>query len=261
VIEDEIVKNIVERGQEALQLIDKGFETILILTGSRDEYEVPSEADLERHAKDRFEELSDFLKRVPFTIEHAKAALQRVNAGLPPNNPKNQQFKDSAIWEAVLELAHSYTVHFVSEDRGFSENRDLTKGLARNLQADCDAIGARVYLHTDLSSCLNSLKKEMPPLNKEDLTTRIAREVNNDLRMFAADKEFELGQLKNYAISGFATEKLNVLALSFELIYEAYDLSQIEYITGTPDSLTAKGNCTFADVTKALSDVRLESLE
>jgi hypothetical protein len=118
-----------------------------------------------------------------------------------------------------------------------------------------------VYLHTDLSSCLNSLKKEMPPLNKEDLTTRIAREVNNDLRMFAADKEFELGQLKNYAISGFATEKLNVLALSFELIYEAYDLSQIEYITGTPDSLTAKGNCTFADVTKALSDVRLESLE
>jgi len=61
--------------------------------------------------------------RVPFTLEHAKAALEMVDARMPPNGEKNQQFKDSAIWQAVLALSSDYRVHLVTNDRAFLLNR------------------------------------------------------------------------------------------------------------------------------------------
>jgi hypothetical protein len=71
------------------------------------------------------------------SIEHARAALRRVNEETPPNGSKNQQFKDSAIWEAVLELAANHRVHFVTKDTGFYEGRDLKRGLAKQLSYEC----------------------------------------------------------------------------------------------------------------------------
>ena len=119
-----------------------------------------------------------------------------------------------------------------------------------------------MQIYTDLPSCLDSLKKDVPPLDKRDLATRLDHEITSDLLKFASDKEFELGaQLRNFSVSGFVTEEINMLALSFELTYEAYDLSQDERTVSATDLLIVKGNCTFNDATKALADVRLESFE
>src|SRR5687767_1960869 len=109
-----------------------------MLMGSADDYQVPSEAEFEESAKSRLQELNSLLRRVPFTLEHAKSALKRVNDETPPNGPKNQQFKDSAIWEAVIELSETYPVHFVTEDKGFFEGREIRRGLAQALKAECE---------------------------------------------------------------------------------------------------------------------------
>jgi hypothetical protein len=63
-------------------------------------------------------------------------ALERVNAEAAPNGPKNQQMKDSLLWEACLSLAADYRVFFVTGDKAFYVDRDVRKGLAANLAAE-----------------------------------------------------------------------------------------------------------------------------
>ena len=114
------------------------------------------------------------LVRVPFTFEHAKAALNMVIAKSPPNMPRDQQFKDSAIWQAVLTLSRDYTVRLLSNDRGFLVDRsDPTKGLAANLLEDSRRAGATITVHCDLPSCLKAITCDVSSFDQARLVSLI----------------------------------------------------------------------------------------
>jgi hypothetical protein len=123
IIEEELTRNIVENGLKAIEQINKGFKSIEVIMGFRDSYEVPNKAQLEAAVKERLTDLEDVIIRIFFTFEHAKSALRRINEKTQPNGDNNQQFKDSAIWEAILELSDSYTIYFISDDNAFFKNR------------------------------------------------------------------------------------------------------------------------------------------
>jgi hypothetical protein len=106
IIEEELIKHTLKSGLEAVGNINKEFKTIEAIMGSS-HYTVPDKAKLEAVIKERLTDLDDLFIRVPFTLEHAKLALRRVFEGTPPNGLKNQQFKDSAIWEAILTISDS----------------------------------------------------------------------------------------------------------------------------------------------------------
>jgi hypothetical protein len=261
VLEDEVIKNIVKMGREKVNAIQSNYEFIFVLIGSRDDYQVPSESDFESSARSRLQELNDLLTRVPFTIEHAKSALRRVNEESPPNASKNQQFKDSAVWEAVLELSRSYNIHFVTDDRNFFESKDPNKGLAQNLKEDCASLGALVFSYNDLSSFLTSFKELAPPLDDKELVTIIDSKIRDEINEFGNLKEFSIGQLIDFSVSAFLTEKRDILALQFEHIYEALDTSLIDYVSTPTDSVKANGDCLYDLSSKIVSDVRLTGLE
>src|SRR5207253_7590318 len=107
--------------------------------------------ELEKAVEERFREMESFLARVSFSLEHAKSALNMVNLELPPNSLKNQQFKDSAIWQSLLELSRAFDVFFVTGDKGFFAGRDPKNGLADNLQSDCQRVGGRIVAFHELS--------------------------------------------------------------------------------------------------------------
>src|SRR5207249_10623075 len=93
----------------------------------------PTKRDLEGIVDARIAELRPILKPVPFTFEHARAALAMVYAGVPPNGKKDQQFKDCAIWQAVLTLSPDHAVHFITNDRAVLRDKDnRSQGLAPN---------------------------------------------------------------------------------------------------------------------------------
>jgi len=144
VISDEILKQLTKAGQEAADLVRRGFGILEKLVGSRSAYELPGAEQIHQSIMEQFKEIAPFLHTVPFTLEHAKAALSRVNGETPPNGPKNQQFKDSAIWEAILELAQTFRVYFVTSDKGFFEGKDPRKGLAAILQRETGEKGVTV---------------------------------------------------------------------------------------------------------------------
>jgi len=138
VVERELKKQVVLHGIEASQELEKWSRIVSTLMDSLHLPDLPTSEALERKVNERLEELAPILVRVPFTPEHASAALDMVIEELPPNRPRNQQFKDSAIWQAVLNLASEYSLHFVTNDRGFLLDRnDPAKGLTDNLLEDC----------------------------------------------------------------------------------------------------------------------------
>jgi predicted nucleic acid-binding protein len=259
VVEMELVKHTVRAGKESVDAIMAGVSRLSRLTGSVGDYShlLQTEDSLEAAARQRLEALDHLIVRVPFTLEHARSALKRVMDGTPPNGIDNQQYKDSAIWEAVLELSRDRAVHFVTGDRGFFAERNLKRGLARNLKQEADAVGGGITAHPDLRSYLEAFKEDVPPLDPGELAAAAGRALTEDLRRIAADQEFELADLTNYNVSTFVTERAKVLAMSFELTYEA-SVVLPEGGPPVPASLVVTGECSFDILQKFVFDARLD---
>ncbi len=262
VVEMELVKHTVSEGKKSVEAIRAGVSRLSQLTGSVGDYShlLHTDDSLKAAAKQRLEVLEHLVERVPFTLDHARSALGRVMDETPPNRHKDQQYKDSAIWEAVLELSRERNVHLVTGDKGFFANRDPKKGLAHNLKQEADAVGGGIIAHPDLRSCLEALKENVPRLDPGELADAVDHAVIEDLRKIAADHEFELGNLTDSNVSTFLTERMNVLATSFELMHEASFASP----DGGPPvdaTLVATGECSFDVLRKTASDARLDRAE
>jgi hypothetical protein len=259
IVEAEIIKHTVKDGIRAAARIRENLEKVKMLVGWVDDFAVPTDEMFKASAEERLRELEDLLKRVPFDFEQLEAALQRVMNETPPNGPNNQQYKDSVIWESVLELSRDYTVHFVTEDKDFFEEGNPNKGLASNLEEDCIVNGREVFVHYRLESYLKSLREAVPPLDRQRLRDQIERALIRDLRQFATDKDFELNTLVDAPISAFLTENMYVLALSFELVHRAsVVLKSGEEIAA---KLITRGECSYNLRDKAVSDVRKDSIQ
>jgi hypothetical protein len=158
IIEDEVIKHIIKVGQDAIQQINSNFKKIEIIMGSRSIYDLPTENQIELVTRERFTELNHLIVRIPFTLEQAKGAIKRVNECSQPNGEKNQQFKDSVIWEAILTIINNYTVYFITKDNAFYKDRKADHGkLAANLLNDCQKLGGFVHIYKDIQSCLENI--------------------------------------------------------------------------------------------------------
>ena len=261
VVEREIIKQLVLTGLRANEVIKEGYDSIGQLTGSVRKYWLPTEDELKNHIVGRLNELDKLFQRVPFTLDHAKSALDRVNSGLPPNGPKNQQFKDSAIWEAILDLSRSYKIHFVTEDNGFFKGREPKKGLAENLLRDCAEIGAEVTAYNDLSPCLELILEKAPPLDHEEIALAIDRVVNSDLSNRVTRKGFELGEMSDKEISHFPTANFDLASVKFKLTYKLSDVSQAKESERIEASLFVIGDCSYDVSRRTALDILLDSVE
>lgn len=261
IIEDEVIKHTIRVGREAIEKINSNFKTIEILMGGRSSYDLPDESQLENVARERFTELDPLIIRIPFTFDHAKSALRRINEKFPPND-KDQQFKDSAIWEAILTLLNSYTVYFITNDNAFYKSRSADNGkLADNLLEDCRKIGGDVFIYKDVNSCLKVLRENVPPLDERSMIQTIDNIINPKLvRERILETGFEIVSLAIdlSSVSAFLTETMGKLALSFEIKYNLYDVQNIGEYERKEAILTAAGDCLYEPDTNIISDVRMD---
>jgi hypothetical protein len=261
VVEREILKHMVRLGLEANKQIQSGLDTIRQITGSVRPYSLPTELHLEQGVRDRLTELEKLLLRVPLTPDHAKLALERVISGLPPNSEKNQQCKDSALWEAILEVSRSHTIHFITKDHGFFEGRNPEKGLAGNRLQDCERVGAKLNAYGDLQSCLDAISEKAPPLDPEKIFLAIDKDINRDLRDRAANRGFELTEMLPRKIHYFATEKPDVVSVTFEAAYKLHDVLSPTEDERTEAVLQVNGDCSYRVRDAVASDVRYDVIK
>jgi len=145
VVELELKSQIVEAGLEAANKARGPLHILRTITDVPSlGTDLPTQVTLSQKVDERIAQLAPVLAREPFTAEHAKAALAMVNAKLPPNGEKNQQFKDSAIWQAGLALSLRYSTVLLTHDKAFFRDKDPANGLANNLIEDCSKAGTAI---------------------------------------------------------------------------------------------------------------------
>jgi hypothetical protein len=219
VVEAELKVQIVEAGREAADKVRGPLLTLRTLTD--DPFlgrELPTPKTFETKVDERLEELSRVLAREAFTLEHARAALQMVIAKVPPNQDK-QQFKDSAIWQAVLSLSRRYEVSLLTRDKSFFRDKDPAKGLARNLLDDCIRIGSTVLAYCDIAPYLDALRGDVPEFDRGRVTHLIIEAVRPLVTAQAKAYLSEPTEVLGDNISAFRTEKPDRLALDYTITF------------------------------------------
>ena len=238
VVERELYKHLLAAGREAKDRISQGEYVLTRLIGEsvsgygiRGFARLPwedSSFDEDRiiaGITERLKSLEQFLVRVGFRVEHAKAALDRVMDQSPPNGPNNQQYKDSAIWEAVLELASDYSTLFVTGDKGFFRDRTPARGLASNLAMECEEKGLDIFVYPDIGECLGALGIAGPPINVEAVAHAIAAVLRNNLEAAAGRRGFALQPPLDVEVDRYPTRGSEKLAVGYRLKFLLDDLS------------------------------------
>jgi hypothetical protein len=245
VLENEIVKHLVLAAEDYTRSYEEAASALDEL-GIHTYTEPPfSEEAIQRVPKQCLERLDPFLVRIPMTLDHARRALKRVNEGTPPNTPKSQQFKDSVLWEAVLELGNAYNVVLVTADRGFFEDRNPKSGLAQNLAADCEDrhVGIRV-LHIDrMEELLRELQDEAPQLDESKITRAVTESADRVLREMMDAHSVEVSEHLGTQTEAYVTGTPRVLAIAFTLRYRVVDTRPAT--EGRSGDVFADGSCEY----------------
>lgn len=227
VVELEISKQLHRAALEARSKAENSFRALQQIMGKMPEFKVPSDAEVDEAIKGRLDELSTLIERVPFTLDHARGAIQRVIDEIPPNASKNQQFKDSAIWEAACELAKRRPVLFVTEDKGFFENRNPVKGLARELRDEVDR-GIDIRVFAELAACLSAIQEVAPTLDRDTVGRQLDEKVGVTIGEYLSRDGWTTAGSPTMELSVFATENHSRPTISLKATYPLVDVRHDE---------------------------------
>ncbi len=228
VLERELDKHRAQIARSLLAKLEDVTAEIVTVTGDSIAAGIVTltEEDIEVAIRARQAGLKDQTIYPPMKIEEVRRALDRVNAETPPNGHKNQQMKDSLIWEACITLSDRYRVLFVTNDNGFYADRQKGK-LAANLALEMPVKDRKLLVFTSLEEAMRSFapesavsddSNEIAGIDIEGILARQAREVLERSSLTA-----ELGLdivLQGIIPSYFRTDTPHVFAVSFSAFFD-----------------------------------------
>jgi len=151
VLDGELNKHRVKTAQSLNDRLVGISNDIATITGDKLVRVITStEEDIEVKIRSRLGAVAQQILYPEITLDETRRALKMVNEERPPNGPKNQQMKDSLLWEACATLSKNYLVHFVTRDGGFYVDRNVDKGTKEKL--GYRTLGYSVDLHRRCSS-------------------------------------------------------------------------------------------------------------
>ncbi len=221
ILEQEILKHMGRAAVDYARQLETAAEALRDL--GIDAYKDPPllESHLLEVPAGRLKALGTSIVRVPLSLDQVRRAVARVNNELPPNSPKNQQFKDTLVWEALLDLAGQYDVVFVTADKGFFQNRDPTAGLSDGLKQDCKslAVTVRIVYADQFPALIQELQQKVPHLDREATRAAVIPVSAQEVRRIAEEHGTGLGDLLESSVTPYLTGDSGVLALDYDLRY------------------------------------------
>jgi len=259
VTEEESIMGIVKEAEKSATAIKENLVTIRVLMGRSPDVPLPTQEEIAKKAKERFEELAKLIYRVDPSFEQTKSSLKRVIAGLAPNR-KKEQFRDSLLWEMAIELSRSHDVHFITQDSDFYEDYN-TGELATELKKEVAETGGTLSIYKNLETFMEKFAKYVPPLDYHRIAVTLDDTIKQDLLEYGENKLFTLGKLQDHKIVAFLTEKKEFLALKFHLKYEITNAPRLDNIILPNAVLVVRGNCFFNIESGLISEIELDSIE
>lgn len=209
VIEREVEKHGVAVGLKAVAEVEKAKRQLERLLDKRVIFNVPNETEIVNSIDKRMQQLGPLFERVPLTLHHTRMALDRVNSGVAPS--RGQEYKDSLIWEAVLDLATRFQVFLVTEDSGFFMGQELDPLLQREcVEGELSIRGFR-----SLEACLTALAPTIPATYSDEVLEKIKASLQEWSERKIAERGYDGRVTKEVDIQLFATEDPSRFALSF----------------------------------------------
>lgn len=208
IVVEELKHNALRKGQEALNKIHDNFRMIEQIIGERDDYKVPNDSEFEEAVTKRISELNELIMPIDIKNEHYKLALRKLIDREVPNR-KRDQYKDTLIWQALLDLDNQSVVKFVTNDKVFFEEENYNKGLDFNLKAEADSKHLTIQVYPDLHSLLLEIRDSVPEVDQEEIGLVIHNEILDKLVDLSLQQNFILGDQIQSTIEPFLTEKTN----------------------------------------------------
>jgi len=221
--------------------IRKNHRQLLSIFGRLKEVVLPDEKAINDCVAGLFEKVSADTLEIPFSLESANQALDKVIRGVPPSGPKKQQFKDGVIWADCLVLLDTDDVVLVTGDRDFYENKQIEKGLAANLRQEAAEWSHQIQIFSTITDLLEEIQEPVD-IDTSALVQEFCGETQESISRLLEENGFETSGNPTVKVSSFVTEKPDNLFIQFEIVFGCNDLTGGERKHAI---LTLSGEATF----------------
>lgn len=261
VIAEEVFKNSRKLLIEQIEQINSKLGTLKRMLGEVHVPDLPDVSAIEENIRTRLDDVGVEVIKTPFTADQAHAAGWRVLNEKPPNGPKNQQFKDSAIWEALKQFAFSNPVIFLTEDKAFFENKDPKLGLESSLKLESDTTKYGITAYYGYSPLLETLNLQEPDISEDGIARELSDIVSEEIRMSYQHLLLEnLIDTEEQSFDFFLTEKSGLLTVEFEMHFEAPETDDLESGEVFDLHLVVFGSASWNVSSKETSNVTIDSI-
>jgi hypothetical protein len=194
----------------------------------------------------------------PIYTAAGEERLVRVVEKRPPS-VRGQQYKDCAIWEAALEVADTYSICLVTEDKGFFEQKREMLALPPEMQKEAETKPHQITAFFGLKKYLEEHGVHAPPLQDARLAQLLEEEARGSVEWLAEGQGLVLDELLELSSTPFLTGDPDDVVYAFSVRFRATlpDPDGGEEWTGT---VRAEGETVYEPARDSVDDVELTSV-
>ena len=243
VVELEVKRHLEADLRKFRDSVQSNYRSLLAIFGELKEIVLPTDGEIVSRIEKMFDESGFQFRRLSFTEDAARESLLATIEGKRPAHRSNQ-FKDAAIWHACKEFLRTSDVIFVSSDKAFFENDDLSKGLAEELRNETSAYPNTIELYSRLSDLLEKVRRPIK-VPAGVLGDAIDEQLGGLIHDHAAKFDFAAEE-PEYSTKFFATEDPDKLYVEIKGSFVCRDVSGLKRPDGTLE-IMCDGRYSVAD--------------
>jgi len=231
--------------------LEKNHRQLLTIFGKLKEIVLPSDQEINDRVATVFGKCKVELFEVPFTIESARSSFLKIIDKLPPSD-KKQEFKDGVIWADCMRLLETDDVYLITSDHDFYKGRNYENGLATSLFQETDAYPNNIFLFSNITDFLHSIKTEVK-LEEATLVLQFREANDQSINNILIRNSFALFGDPTVKSEIYATEDPSKLYVEFEIVYSCEDLTDDNRFDA---QLILKGDCSYIPTDQKCEDIR-----
>ena len=259
IVEREVRRRYISEFRSSVVTIGNELRNIESLTDVKPDITLPNSEIASAALNKRLSTLDHIFDKPEFTFDHAKFALDMIQAKRPPCGENNEQFTDCCIWRDCVQYGKQQEVLFVTGDKGFYKGKNYEKGLADELSKCLARETSKVRIFSDLLSLYNFLAPEIRTAIKTK--TAVSRKILDKLEAeitAAATRHGFTGATKtqdriSFRRSSQSTKRFVSFEFDFSLEGPVEETKRLNPV------LTLRGSCAYDINNGDVSDVKLDS--
>ncbi len=252
IVRCEVEERVLAECQTTIQRIERELVTLQALTGTKPGIKWPVEGELVKAISDRLQRLSPLILESPKDHSKFDSAVQRVILHVPPSH-REEQFRDSVIWETIVDVARSNEAVLITDDKAFWAT---SNELHPQLSAEIHTQKLLLAVFGDIDSYLSSIPHDELKPDIKSITQLLDQSLKSEVAQSVSAWQIAPNELIDHHVTPFATENPTQLAIRFDMTHSGATLTSGS-LTGSPISIAVTlGTCFYDQDKKMIQDLQ-----